>query len=102
LKSKTNSAEEIKAKKRLFITIYAFAYMIHLILSNKGRGDTEISFKNFAPKNPKNAIVELIKHSLELIIMSRNIVIREIPGMTGDLIKNKLIEAYKSMQATGT
>lgn len=102
LKSKTNSVDEIKAKKRLFITIYAFAYMIHLILSNKGRGETEISFKNYAPKGSKNVIVDMIRHSLEIIIMSRNIIIREIPGMTGDLIKNKLIEAYKSMQSNGS
>lgn len=103
LKSKTNSADEIKAKKRLFITIYAFAYMIHLILSNRSKsGDNEISFKNFKPKNPKNAIVDMIKHSLEIIILSRNVIIREIPGMTADLIKNKLIEAYKSMQSVGT
>lgn len=103
LKSKTNSADEIKAKKRLFITIYAFAYMIHLILSNKGKfGENEISFKNFKPKNSKNIIVDMIRHSLEIIIMSRNVIIREIPGMTADLIKNKLIEAYKSMQSTGT
>jgi hypothetical protein len=101
LKSKTNSAEEIKAKKRLFITIYAFAYMIHLILSNRGRGGAELSFKNFTPKNSKSAIVDMIKHVLEIIILSRNVIIREIPGITGDIIKNKLIEAYKSMQSAG-
>lgn len=102
LKSKTNSADEIKAKKRLFVTIYAFAYMIHLILSNRGRGDTEITFKDYSPKNPKNMIVDLIKHVLDIIILSRNVIIREIPGMTGDLIKNKLIEAYKSIQSEGS
>lgn len=103
LKSKTNSAEEIKAKKRLYVTIYAFAYFVHLILSNKSRaGENDISFKNFHPKNPKSAIVDMIRHSLESIVMSRNVVIREIPGMSQDIIKNTLIEAYKSMQSAGT
>lgn len=103
LKSKTNSADEIKAKKRLFITIYAFAYMIHLVLSQRGRaGENEITFKNFKERNEKNVIVDMIRHALKIIILSRNIVIREIPGMTTDLIKNKLIEAYKSMQRGGS
>ncbi|SIP85884.1 Hypothetical protein PACV_169 [Pacmanvirus A23] len=103
LKSKTNSAEEIKAKKRLFVTIYAFAYMIHLILSNRGRaGENEISFKNFKSKGAKSEIVDMIRHVLEIIIMTKNVAIREIPGMSADLIKNKLIEAYKSIQSTGT
>lgn len=100
LKSKTNSAEEIKSKKRLFITIYAFAYMINLILSNT-KNNVNIAFKNFVQKNSKNVIVDLIKHSLDVIITSKNVIIREIPGMTGDIIKNKLIEAYKSIQSNG-
>lgn len=98
LKSKTNTADEIKAKKRLYVTIYAFAYFIHLILSNAKRVD--ISFKNLKT-TPKTAIVDMIKHSIELIAMSRNVIIREIPGMSTDIIKNTLIEAYKSIQSTG-
>lgn len=101
LKSKTNTAEEIKSKKRLFVIIYAFAYMIHLILSNKVRTGA-LTFKNFKMENSKTLIVDLIRHVLELIILSRNIIIRSIPGMTPNIIKNKLIEAYKSMQTTGS
>jgi len=97
LKSKTNNAEEIKAKKRLYITIYAFAYIIHIILSNKGAG---VDFKNFVPRG-KNLIVDLIKHSLDIIISIKNIAIREIPGMTGDVLKNAIIEAYRSLQNIG-
>lgn len=102
LKSKTNSADEIKNKKRLFITLYTFAYMIHLIMSNKGRkGELDISFRNFKPKDPKKLIVELVAHALSIIVMSKNIIIREIPGMTNDIIKQKLIEAFKAVSSQG-
>lgn len=102
LKSKTNTADEIKAKKRLYVTIYGMAYLIHLIMSNKSKkGDLEIGFKNMKTTDPKKLIVDLIRQSLDIIIMSRNIIIREIPGMTNDLIKNKLIDAYKIISSQG-
>jgi hypothetical protein len=98
LKSKTNSADEIKAKKRLYVTIYAFAYFIHLVTG--GRGD--VSFKDFkgAASHNKNPLVDLMKHAIGLIMLSRNVIIREIPGMSADIIKNTLVEAYKSLQVS--
>lgn len=98
LKSKTNNAEEIKSKKKLYTTIYTFAYIIHLITTNNH--DELISLKNFTPKNPKNILIEMIKFCIDIIISSRNIIIRDIPGMTSDSIKNNLIDAYKSIRAT--
>ncbi len=103
LKSKTNSMDEIKAKKRLYVTIYAFAYFIHLVLGHtSGKGDNDISFRNHATGDAKNAIVGLVKHALDTILTMRNVAIREIPGMSPDIIKQTLITAYKSMQATRT
>lgn len=96
LKSKTNTAAEIKAKSRLYITIYAFAFFIQLI---SGR-QKSVLFKNFTVGS-KNPVVDMIKHSIDIIMSTRNIVIREIPGMTVDVIKNTLIDAYKMMQASG-
>jgi len=92
LKSKTNTAEEIKAKKRLFISIYGFAYIIHIILRSKS-----ISFKNFIQKNKKNILVDYIRHSIETINMAKNVIIREISGISITTIQNKLIDAYKSI-----
>jgi Pyruvate/2-oxoacid:ferredoxin oxidoreductase delta subunit len=97
IKSRTNTAEEIRAKRKLFIAIYGMAYLIHLVMSN-ARGDVQIAFKGVkATPRDKNAIVEYIKHVIELIINSRNVTIREIPNMTNDIIKSKLIEAFKSI-----
>ena len=99
-KSKTSRVDETKAKKRLYSTIYAFAYFIHLIMSNIRKGS--VSFKNFVTKSAKNTIVDMIKHSLDLIVLSRNVIIREIPGMSRDVIKNTLVEAYKTIQSKGS
>jgi hypothetical protein len=100
LKSKTNTADEIKAKKRLYITIYAFAYIIHLIMSNRNRKDANMEFKNFKPKG-KNPIVDMIKHAIDIIITSRNIIIRDVHGMTNELIMESIINAYKLITASG-
>ena len=96
LKSKTNTVDEIKAKKRLFITIYTFAYLLRVVAKHRN-----VEFKGFKARG-KNPLIDLIKFVIDLISVSRNIIIREIPGMTIDIIKNKLIEAYKSLQEATT
>jgi hypothetical protein len=96
MRSKTNSAAEIKAKKRLYATIYGYAYLIRLILSNK-----TIGFKSFEPTG-KNPLVDCIRHAIGLIMSLRNVVIQTIPGMNQDVVKNSLVEAYKSMTALGS
>lgn len=94
LKSRTASVEEVKSKKKLYISIYCFAYLINLV-AEQSRGAASISFRGIKPS--KNVVVELVKHVLGLLISSKNVVIRNIPGMTPDIIKNKLVEAYKIM-----
>lgn len=89
-KSKTASAEEIKAKKRVYTAIYAFAYLVHLVHTNA----TEIAFRGIK----ETAIVPLIRHAVELVMNSRNIALKSIPGMTTEIVRNVLIEAYKSLQ----
>lgn len=100
LKSKTNTTSEIKAKKRLFTAIYGFAYLIQLVASGK------VEFKNMSktsrPPRAATPLVVAIKYALDAIIVSRNVVIREIPGMNPDLIRNKLVEAYKAMSGAAS
>jgi phosphoribosylformylglycinamidine (FGAM) synthase PurS component len=93
IKSKTNSVEEVKAKKRLYISIYALAYFIRVVAGNKG----EITFKNLKITS-KNPVVDMVKLAIDTVMTTRNVTIREIRGMTPDVIKNTLIEAYKSLQ----
>ncbi len=94
LKSKTHSAEDIKSRKRLFATIYALAYIVRLISSN----EKYITFKDFRPTS-KNILADLIRHAIEIILNTRNVIIREMPGINNEIIKTKLIDAYKSMQS---
>jgi hypothetical protein len=90
-RSKTNTADDVKNKTKLFTTIYVFAYFIFLAANNP-----QISFRNFKAKNPKaNPIAEMIAFVLPIILETKNIIIREIQGMTAEIIKNKLIEAFK-------
>jgi hypothetical protein len=99
LRSKTATADEIKARKRLFIAIYSFAYMVHLIMSNLHKDI--VSMQNFKIHDPKKAIPELIKKSLELILISRSVTIKEIPGISLDIIRNSLVTAYKEISGEG-
>lgn len=101
LKSKTNTVEEIKAKKRLFTAIYALAYVVHMIASSASKKAAQIAFKGVTETRPKNLIVTLIKTAIDIIMMSRNVIIKTIPGMSPDIIKNKIIESYKVFSARG-
>ncbi len=98
LKSRTASAEEIKSKKKLYISIYCFAYIIHLIVSNPANVD-KIWFRGLKKTGPvrKNTAVDLIKYALGVLVTSKNIIIKNIPGMTPDILKMKLIEVYKQL-----
>ncbi|QJX71403.1 hypothetical protein F-LCD7_0154 [Faustovirus] len=90
-RSRTNTADDVKNKTKLFTTIYVFAYFIFLAANNP-----QITFRNFKAKNPKaNPIAEMIAFVLPIILETKNIIIREIQGMTAEIIKNKLIEAFK-------
>jgi hypothetical protein len=116
IKSRTNTADEIKAKKRLSTTIYALAYMIHLVISSgagagasmdtgvggKAKRKVSIGFRGVAIDGKKNPVVELVKHALNTIVLVRNVAIREIPGMTTEIIKSRLIEAFKVLQQQET
>jgi hypothetical protein len=90
-RSKTNTADDVKNKTKLFTTIYIFAYFVFLAANNE-----QITFRNFKPRNPKaNIVAEMIAFTIPIILETKNIVIREIQGMTAEIIKNKLIEAFK-------
>ena len=97
LKSKTNSAEEIKAKKRLYVTMYAMGYFINLIIS--GNNSAEISFKGFVQKS-KNIIADMIRHAIEVTLTTRNIAIKST-GITQDVIKNTMVEVFKTIHSAG-
>lgn len=99
LKSKTNTADDVKNKKRLFITIYAYAYLIHIMMSNKSKDrNISIEFKGMkTASSPK----DYVRHAILTIINTKNIIIRQMPNITNEFIYKKLIEAYQNIAQKG-
>lgn len=92
IKSKTASADEVKAKMKLYASIYIIAYLVHLSIKNPNT----VSFKGYTNKD-KNPVVGLIKRAIEIILESKNTIIRFVPNTNADVIKNSIISAYKSI-----
>ncbi len=90
-KSKTNTADDMRNKKKLAIIIHAYAWIAHMALSSDS-----IEFKDL--KIPgKNQVAAALAHCFSMLIKTRNNVIRDIPGMTNDIVKGQLVTAYKAV-----
>ncbi len=96
-KSKTNTVDEAKAKSQVYISIYTFAYMIRLVLKNPDK----VEFRN-PTKSKSNTVVELIKFAINSIVLSKNVALKSIPDMNTDVIKNKIVDAYKFFNEAAT
>jgi hypothetical protein len=91
-KSKTSMGDEQKSKKKIYTAIYGAACLTHVILNNKG-----ISLRNMAVNLVKNQAAEIIRQWTLIIISAYNVYINNVPGITGEIIKNKLVVAFKSI-----
>lgn len=103
LKSKTNTADEIKSRKRLYIAIYAIAYIVYMA-HRTATGDTDspaVSFTGLALR-PNKLLSQLISHARGIIMTRKNVIIREIPGMTAEQVAAIIIEAYQEIITSGT
>jgi hypothetical protein len=85
-KNKLASISEIAIKKRLYTAIYIYAVLAASVSST-------VYFKNFKYNNT----VEMFKRIIEDIMYSYNTIIKQIPQMNIDTVKNILVEAYKLM-----
>lgn len=83
-KNKLALQSEIANKKRLYIAIYTYAVLANTVTK-------DIYFKNFK----YNTTVELFKQMIADIMYSYNNVIKQIPQMNVDSIKNILVEAHR-------
>jgi hypothetical protein len=97
IKSKTNTSDEIKAKKRLYINIYTSAYIVHLVISTINKSP-QFVFSNNPIKNKRTALVDCITYAISIVMTRCAVIMRLISGATPELIKRKVIEAYKSLQ----
>lgn len=103
LKSRTNTPEEVKRRRKLFISIYGYAYLVQLIMANKKKPPLE--FRGM--KGAENATeVDYLKFIINDIINSRNVLLSKLKlsagvGVSVDFVKNKVIEAYKAISTKG-
>jgi hypothetical protein len=94
-KSRVSSAEESSAKSKLFISIYIWAHFLDVILRNP-----IVSLKDFrVARGSKDYVVELVLAITKIITVNKNIVINQIKNVTAQIIKTKLIDAYRLLAA---
>jgi len=86
----SKTSEETKARRKLYISVYVFAYFIHLCASTKYM----ISLRELPPNAQ---IAQMILYGANLISSIRNVVLREIPGANTEIVKIRIIEAYKNI-----
>jgi len=96
LRIKSNTAVEIKNKLKLFTTILAFAYIVHVIESNDF--SSVIQFKNM---KPSKKITDYLTFAVRKAVDMRSVVMNEITGANSVFVKNKLVERYRVFRQGG-
>lgn len=90
-KSRMSTVEESEAKTKVFTCIYGVAYVMVLIqqLGKK----SFVSFR--VAKGARLDAAGLITTAVNTVVVSKNIQIGRIKGLTPNIIKAKMIDAYK-------
>lgn len=96
LKSRTNTPEDVRRRLSLFITIYGYTYLVHLVQANMKKPPLE-----FKGMKPSTNIVDYLKFVISDITNTRNILLSKIGGLSSDFVKNKVIEAFKAIGTKG-
>ncbi len=91
IKSRTISSEELASRRRLYVSFYAFAFLVHLFRSNP-----TIHFRG---QKPGASAPEMIKYAIGLIMGSKNIILRTMSDVSIETIANNLVGAYKELQS---
>lgn len=95
-RSKTNSVDDVKNKRRLFACIYVFVFFAHLMIDKTRLRSVEIKFRR--PNLQSDTAPNIMKSIATIIISVRNPVINQIEGINNDFIKNKIIDAYNLLK----
>jgi len=94
-KSRTNTTDELKTKKQLFMSIYVIAYFLALITTMKRGPKEKQNDIEFRDMDPSPNILQYLNHAVSKIISTRSVLISKLPEVSNDFIKAKLLEAYK-------
>lgn len=94
LQSKSSTIDEINLKRHLYTAIWIVAWLAHVILMNP----QVLSWEGLKPTIPKKAIIASLEKGLSILLVNKANAIRSIGGMTHELVKNKLIEAFRVVE----
>lgn len=97
LKSRTNTADEIKNKRKLYANIYLYAAITHVIIFNK----KSLKPKKSSTGGTNNSASELLTYAVQSIIRTKNSMIAAVPQLSADYIKSKTISAYQQIAKLG-
>lgn len=113
-KSRSNTREEIYAKKRVFAGIYTLAYFVRLMEKYpniKWRSDTPHRHHKKSVAINKTgggesgagagkSAAELLRAAMDIIVNDKNIWLRVISNFGKDVIRAKLVDAYKIVKVS--
>jgi hypothetical protein len=91
-KSKTDSPEIMRYKQRLFISIYAYAYVTYLMIYNP---KSRLVFRSVTREKPDKS--EIARAAVTYIVKDHNYIIGQLQTITNEYIKNKYLEAFNQI-----
>ena len=94
-KARTVSPDEIALKEQLYAFIYSMAYIIRL-MSAPLKG-IKISFRTEKAVGRENPTAAHILHAVGLITGIKGTIMRQLPDITSDFIRNKLVSIYNEL-----
>jgi len=93
-KAKTNNLEEIDGKRKLYTSIYIWAVLIKIILENKGK--IKFTFQKDFQKVPSSFLFEKV---LEKVLLTHDILLRELKDTNETHVKEALYAAYTNLNS---
>lgn len=126
IKIKSNTKDSIKNLMSIYISIYTFAMISHMIINNYGSitftvkpykmggkksdkssimkydDDHQSSIIQYGGQAPKNRIQNIINNALYLILKTKNIYISNVTSITPESVKSILLKAYKWVSSLKT
>lgn len=93
-KDKSSTEMVLSAKRKFLTSVYIYAVLIKIIHENTKK----VTFTGkYAEKIKEGNIQNIFRAALNIILETQNVNIRQISGMTDELVKASLMQAYKNI-----
>jgi hypothetical protein len=90
-RSKTASADEIKARKKIYIGLGILCWFVH-----HQTGGGAIKFADFTPQRGKETPT-LLLHCIKIILSTYSASLRAVPSITAETLKTMIITMYREI-----